>query len=230
MAGFLLELLLLFLMGVVTEVEVSFFLLEEGVVTLFRGEVFVTVGFEALPGGDLLPVVEVEDRLDPVGDTLPDEGGLGLLLDLEDFMDEVTEATEDLLGGGGGDCGGKLRGGGGGGGEDDGGGGEVRLLGGVVTLLPNCDWRALKFLVDSVLAATCLPPWVGGVLLGGVAGLLFLDSKIEIRSLSAFLTAGELILSLRNFFNEIARIRSVTKKVYVGVSNFTVFFLLFFYY
>ena len=83
MAGFLLELLLLFLMGVVTEVEVSFFL-EEGVVT-FRGEVFVTVGFEALPGGDLLPVVEVEDRLDPVGDTLPDEGGLGLLLDLEDY-------------------------------------------------------------------------------------------------------------------------------------------------
>jgi hypothetical protein len=219
-AGFLLELLLLFLMGVVTEVEVSFFL-EEGVVT-FRGEVFVTVGFEALPGGDLLPVVEVEDRLDPVGDTLPDEGGLGLLLDLEDLMDEVNEATEDLLGGGGGDCGGKLRGGGGGGGEDDGGGGgEVRLLGGVVTLFPNCDWRALKFLVERVLAATCLPPWVGVVLLpeGGVAGLFFLDSKIEIRSLSAFLTAGELILSL-GISMKSHEFEVVTKSLR-WVSNFT---------
>ena len=88
-AGFLLLLLLacwlevLFLMGVVAEVDVNFFLELEGVVVvpLEGGEAFVTVGFDTpLPGGDLLPppAVVVEDgRVDPVGEALPDDGGLG---------------------------------------------------------------------------------------------------------------------------------------------------------
>ena len=195
-------------MGVVAEVDVNFFLELEGVVVvpLEGGEAFVTVGFDTpLPGGDLLPppAVVVEDgRVDPVGEALPDDGGLGCLpLDLEGLT-EVT--VVNLFGGGGGDSGGKLLGGGGGGGDSGvGGGGDVRLLGPLVGLAvvllffeSNCDFIALKFLVERVRAAFCFPwPLVELLLLdeaGDEAGLFC--SNMEIRSLSAFLTAGELML------------------------------------
>ena len=189
-------------MGVVAEDEVNFFLELEGVVTLEGGEAFVTVGFDTpFPGGDLLPPPVVGDgRVDPVGEALPDDGGLGCLpLDLEGFT-EV--AAVNLFGGGGGDSGGKLLGGGGGGGDSDVGGGDVKLLGPLEGLVlffeSNCDFIALKFLVERVLAAFCLPwPVVELLLLdeaGDEAGLFVFCSKMEIRSLSAFLTAGELML------------------------------------
>ena len=118
-------------------------------------------------------------------------------------MEGLTEvAVVNLFGGGGGDSGGKLLGGGGGGGDSDvGGGGDVRLLGPLAGLVlffeSNCDFIALKFLVERVLAAFCLPWWplVVELLLdeaGDEAGLFC--SNMEIRSLSAFLTAGELML------------------------------------
>ena len=98
--------------------------------------------------------------------------------------------------------GGHLRGGGGGD-SDVGGGGDVRLLGPLVGLAvvllffeSNCDFIALKFLVERVRAAFCFPwPLVELLLLdeaGDEAGLFC--SNMEIRSLSAFLTAGELML------------------------------------
>ena len=212
-AGFLLV-GLTFLMGVVAEGWTFFLALEEGVtLTLEVGvALFDAVGLPPwLPGGDLLPaVLVVEDRLDdPVGDVLPDEGGVGLLLGLADF--DVTDATDVFFGGwGGGDSGGKLRGGGGGGGDpDEAGGGDVKLLGPEgccellfpfppPLLLSNWDLRALKFLVESVLVATCLPLEVvpptdeDGEAAEAVVGDF--DSKIEIRSLIPFFMAGELIL------------------------------------
>jgi hypothetical protein len=99
-AGFLLV-GLTFLIGVVAEGWAFFLALEEGVtLTLEVGvALFDAVGLPPLlPGGDLLPAVVVEDRLDdPVGDVLPEEGGVGLLLGLADF--DVTEATDDFFGG-----------------------------------------------------------------------------------------------------------------------------------
>ena len=118
-------------------------------------------------------------------------------------MEGLTEvAVVNLFGGGGGDSGGKLLGGGGGGGDSDVGGGDVKLLGPLEGLVlffeSNCDFIALKFLVERVLAAFCLPwPVVELLLLdeaGDEAGLFVFCSKMEIRSLSAFLTAGELML------------------------------------
>lgn len=196
--------LFLLLTGTVAELEATLFL---GVAFTIGGEVvglegglllLAAVGLLMIgvvtPGGDLRPPPDLDDDDEPVGETLPEEGGDFAAAFLAvgvgfDFIagDEVV----DLFGTAGGEFGGKVLGGGGGGGLSDSGGGDVGVGGGEVGVPPpdldllasNCDLRAWKFLPDNVLVAGSLPPL-------GLDGL-FWFSNMEILSLMAFLTTGE---------------------------------------
>jgi hypothetical protein len=115
---------------------------------------------------------------DPVGEVLPEEGGLFVVFLL---------LTEVLLGTWGGESGGSVLGGGGGGGLV-----LSELL--VVFEVSNCDFRAWMLFVENVRVAACLG-WVEAAA-GEAAevlakGELAFCSKIEIRSLMPFLTLGE---------------------------------------
>jgi hypothetical protein len=155
--------LFLLLTGTVAELEATLFL---GVAFTIGGEVvglegglllLAAVGLLMIgvvtPGGDLRPPPDLDDDDEPVGETLPEEGGDFAAAFLAvgvgfDFIagDEVV----DLFGTAGGEFGGKVLGGGGGGGLSDSGGGDVGVGGGEVGVPPpdldllasNCDLRA----------------------------------------------------------------------------------------
>lgn len=200
-------LLLLFLLAVLPDkvLEAGFFNVGETLMgAVAEGDFEAALAFEAMVfgldtvglgvGGDLRPPVAVDDlELElPVGEVLPEEGGLGLdLVEATEALGEAadlteaTEVTEDtevfLAGKAGGDSGGSVLGGGGGG-EVAGEAVEAAEVGEVT--LSNWDFKTLKFLLDSVRVAACLTP-------AGEAGEVAVEavfSKIEMRSLMAFLT------------------------------------------